>query len=63
MIETFNHLNNDVVPLLPLPAGERIEHCKSDRWIGYTRATQIMQQLDQLLVYPKSLRMPNLLIV
>lgn len=63
MIEALNHLNNDVIPLLQLPAAERIEHCKSDHWIGYTRATQIMQQLDQLLVYPKSLRMPNLLIV
>jgi hypothetical protein len=63
MIDSLSHLNRDVVPLLQLPAGERIEHCKSDHWIGYTRATQIMQQLDQLLVYPKSLRMPNLLIV
>lgn len=63
MIDTLSHLNSDVLPLLQLPADERIEHCKSDHWIGYTRAVQIMQQLDQLLVYPKSLRMPNLLIV
>jgi hypothetical protein len=63
MIDALSHLNIDVQPLLQLPADERIEHCKSDHWIGYTRATQIMQQLDQLLVYPKSLRMPNLLIV
>jgi len=63
MSGAIEHLSNDVVPLLQLPTDERIEHCKSDHWIGYTRATQIMQQLDQLLVYPKSLRMPNLLIV
>lgn len=63
MIEAQTHLNSDVLPLLQLPNEERIEHCKSDHWIGYTRATEIMQQLDQLLVYPKTLRMPNLLIV
>jgi hypothetical protein len=63
MTEVHNHLDKDVIPLLGLPAIERITHCNSDHWIGYTRATQIMLQLDQLLVYPKSLRMPNLLIV
>lgn len=63
MIEAHTHLDREMLPLLELPADERIKHCKADRWIGYTRATQIMQQLDQLLVYPKTLRMPNLLIV
>lgn len=63
MIKLMNHVNEDVEPVLELPNDERIAYCKSDRWIGYTRATQTLQQLDQLLLYPKSLRMPNVLIV
>lgn len=59
----FTHLASDVVSALELPKPERIEFCQMDRWIGYTRATQILEQLDQLLVYPRSLRMPNILIV
>ncbi|MDQ1835287.1 TniB family NTP-binding protein [Massilia scottii] len=63
MIKTTSHLEEDVEPILELPTNERVEYCKSDRWVGYTRATQALQQLDQLLLYPKSLRMPNILIV
>lgn len=58
-----SHLAAEVEAYLELPKSERIAYCKSDRWIGYTRATQILQQLDQLLIYPKSLRMPNVLVV
>lgn len=57
------HLDPEVAQALTLPTPERIAFCQTDRWIGYTRATQILKQLDQLLVYPKSLRMPNLLVV
>lgn len=60
---SFDHLNPDLVPMLKLPLVERIQYCKTDRWIGYTRATDIMRRIDQLLVYPKSLRMPSVLIV
>lgn len=59
----FFHLDDSVVDILELPKSERILFCQSDRWIGYTRAVQILDHLDQLLVYPKSLRMPNLLII
>lgn len=60
---TIDHLDSDVVFVLERPQDERIDYCKTDRWVGYTRAAEIMQQLDQLLVYPKSLRMPNILVV
>lgn len=59
----FSHLDSSVIEALELPTLERILFCQSDRWIGYTRAIQILDQLDQLLVYPKTLRMPNLLVV
>jgi len=59
----FSHLSPEVAAAMLLPTPDRLEFCQSDHWIGYTRATQILQQLDQLLIYPKTLRMPNLLIV
>ena len=63
MVEEFSHLEPSAVEALLLPKAERIEACRADRWIGYTRATQIIAQLDELLIYPKTLRMPNILVV
>lgn len=60
---TYDHLNSEVIEALQLPTPERIEFCQTDRWVGYTRAQQILRQLDDLFVYPKSLRMPNILLV
>lgn len=36
---------------------------KDFRWIGYTVATNLINELDDLLNYPKQTRMPSLLIV
>lgn len=62
-MNTYKHLTPEVAEALTLPTPERLEFCQSDRWVGYTRAAQVLKQLDQLLIYPKTLRMPNLLIV
>ncbi|WP_106791151.1 TniB family NTP-binding protein [Aquimarina sp. Aq78] len=42
---------------------ERIKSIKKFKWIGYTNAKKIQKKLDDLLDYPKNLRMPNLLLV
>lgn len=42
---------------------ERIWHIRSPHWIGYPQAEHILNKLEDLLVYPKIHRMPNLLIV
>lgn len=42
---------------------ERIEATKKFKWIGYSAATDVMEKLDLLISYPKSHRMPNLLLV
>ena len=60
---SHKHLLPGVAEILELPVPARIEFCQTDRWIGYTRAQQILNQLDDLFVYPKSLRMPNILLV
>ena len=57
------HLNENARATLSLPLAERIEYVRSPRWIGYTRAKQILDKLEDLLTYPKKHRMPNLLLV
>ncbi|MFA6052612.1 MAG: TniB family NTP-binding protein [Methylobacter sp.] len=42
---------------------ERIEKIRSPRWIGYPRAKVVLSKLEDLLVYPRSHRMPNMLVV
>jgi DNA transposition AAA+ family ATPase len=57
------HLNENARAVLELPDEERIRKIQSPRWIGYTRAREILNSLEELLNYPKTHRMPNLLIV
>lgn len=58
-----SHLNESAVQLLALPNSVRIERIRSPRWIGYSAAKDILGKLDDLLLHPKTHRMPNLLIV
>jgi hypothetical protein len=57
------HLHAAAREILDLPAAARIDHMRRPRWIGYTRAKQLLDKLDDLLTHPKTHRMPNLLIV
>ncbi len=41
----------------------RITRIRGERWIGYPRATKVIERLEDLLVHPKRHRMPNLLLV
>lgn len=58
-----NHLSEKARLALELTDEERIHLILSERWIGYTKAKEILGKLDDLLAYPKRHRMPNLLIV
>jgi hypothetical protein len=58
-----SHLHAAARGVLDLPAPERIAHLRRPRWIGYPRAKQLLDKLDDLLTHPKTHRMPNLLIV
>ncbi|MBM94403.1 MAG: AAA family ATPase [Oceanospirillaceae bacterium] len=60
---TFNHLNVVAQEALQLPDAERIAKIRSDRWIGYPRSKQVLAKLEDLLIYPRTQRMPNLLLV
>lgn len=59
----MSHLNESTAKLLELDNVQRIERIRASRWIGYPCAKTILAKLEDLLVYPKSHRMPNLLLV
>lgn len=59
----MSHLNDSTAKLLDLSNVERIEKIRSPRWIGYPRAKVVLAKLEDLLVYPRSHRMPNMLVV
>jgi hypothetical protein len=62
-MNTYNHLLDKAFDLLSASKDERIKYINEDKWIGYPRAQQILDRLEDLMVYPKNDRMPNLLII
>lgn len=62
MNDPLGHMHPAVRPLLDQPMDTRIRFIRSDRWIDYPLASFALQNLDDLLDYPKKLRMPCLLI-
>jgi type II secretory pathway predicted ATPase ExeA len=63
MGEAAAHLSEHAQATLALAVEERLDRIRRPRWIGYTRAKQLLDKLDDLLTHPKTHRMPNLLIV
>lgn len=61
--DTFSHLHQSVVHVMALSDQERIAFLDEPRWIGYSRAKEIITLLKGLMEMPKRPRMPNLLIV
>lgn len=61
--ETHPHLSSTTASWLTLSAAERVVKIRSPRWIGYPRTKAIIAKLEDLLAWPKSHRMPNLLVV
>jgi hypothetical protein len=59
----FPHLSADTGDAMYLTTAERIEFCRQDKWIGYTRAEWVLNKLDELLIYPRTMRMPSILVV
>lgn len=57
------HLLPKIRPLLQLTASERIMCIEKDNWIGYPRAKQALNKLQNLCTHPQRQRMPNLLII
>jgi hypothetical protein len=62
MSEALTHLHPDYRSVALLPDDERIAWIRTERWIGFPKATSLMTRLEALLAYPKRARMPCLLI-
>jgi TniB protein len=63
MMSRTDYLNESAKAALALSDQERIDFIRRPRWIGYTKAKEVIAQLENLLTYPKTHRMPNLLLV
>ena len=59
----LSHLAPQAREIAMLSDEERIIRIRSDRWIGYPRAIEAIDRLEELLVWPRKQRMPNMLIV
>jgi type II secretory pathway predicted ATPase ExeA len=59
----FSHLLPSARTVLEWSEEERINKILSDQWVGYPRATQILDRMEELLVHPRIIRMPNLLVI
>lgn len=63
MSDKYEHLRPSTRPFADEDAASRIRRIRTDRWIGYARAEAVLAALEDLLSFPKRLRMPNLLLV
>ncbi|WP_430786999.1 TniB family NTP-binding protein [Actinoplanes sp. G11-F43] len=59
----LDHLHLGARPVALLPDEERLRHVRAERWIGYSRAAEAVERLEELLVWPARQRMPNLLLI
>ena len=58
----LSHLHPAAREIARLPADERLQYARADRWIGYTRAAEALGRLETLFTWPARQRMPNLLL-
>jgi len=59
----LSHLKTEAQSTAQLPDSERVARIRADRWIGYPRANEALERLEDMFNWPKKQRMPNLLIV
>lgn len=60
----MKHLHHKTLELINILSDEdRIKSIKKAKWIGYTNANNVFKKLNDLKDYPKTLRMPNLLLI
>jgi len=59
----YPHLSKSARETAKLPDDLRILAIKTGTWISYTRAKQLLDQMEDLFDHPRIIRMPNMLIV
>lgn len=59
----YSHLHPSVIKQMELSPSERINWMMKPRWLGYPRAKEVLDKLEDLLVYPRQERMPNMALI
>jgi hypothetical protein len=59
----MDHLLPNICDVALLPVEQRIAKLRSEYWIGYTKAEEALDKMEELLNYPKKIRMPNMLLI
>jgi hypothetical protein len=59
----LTHLTGAAQEAAILSNEERIWHIRGERWIAYAGAQKALSRLDELMLWPKKQRMPNLLMI
>lgn len=62
-MKEYSHLHSSVQLIVDQPTEERTRWLKKQRWIGYPRAIEVLDKLEDLLVHPRESRMPSMLLV
>lgn len=60
---SYSHIHPDFRHVMGLSAEKRVKFLDCPRWIGYEKATRLIELMQGLMEKPKRPRMPNLLIV
>jgi hypothetical protein len=63
MTEPYAHLHESARAVIEESVEARIRRIRTDRWIAYARAQEALGALEDLLAFPKRMRMPNLVLV
>lgn len=63
MTTDYSHLHAATRPFAEEDGESRIRRIRTDRWITYGRAEAALSCMEDLFVFPKRTRMPNLLLV
>ncbi len=58
----MEHLNDETTAVLGASERERISYIQSPKWILHDRVREVLEAMEERLIYEKSSRMPNLLI-
>jgi hypothetical protein len=59
----MDHLLPHIRQVTTLSKEQRIIALQGDYWIGYTKAEEALNRMEELLSYPKKIRMPNMLLI
>lgn len=59
----MEHLNDDAFAIINKSKQERIAYINQDKWITYPRANEVLEVFEDLMIHPKTERMPNVLLV